>query len=47
MARYTLKVYPAGRGREIYRTIMISGKDTLDDLCEFILESFNVTATKF
>lgn len=41
MARYTLKVYPAGRGREIYRMIVISGKDTLDDLCEFILESFN------
>ena len=39
--RYTLKIYPAGRGREIYRTIEISGKDTLDRLCEFILESFD------
>jgi hypothetical protein len=41
VARYTLKIYPAGRSREIYRIIVISGKDTLDDLCEFILESFN------
>ena len=41
MAKYTLKVYPAGRGREIYRMIVISGEDTLDDLCEFILKSFN------
>ncbi len=41
MSRYTLKVYPAGRGREIYRTIKISGKDTLDRLCEFILEAFD------
>jgi hypothetical protein len=41
MARYTLKVYPKGWGREIYRTIMISGKETLDTLCEFILEAFD------
>lgn len=40
MVRYTLKVYPAGRGRDIYRTIKISGGDTLDRLCEFILEAF-------
>ena len=40
MARYTLKVYPTGLGREVYRTMEISGKDTLDQLCEFILESF-------
>ena len=39
--RYTLKVYPAGMGREVYRTIEISGKDTLDQLCEFILETFD------
>ena len=41
MARYTLKVYPAGQGRSIYRTIEISGKDTLDRLCEFIICSFD------
>ena len=41
MARYTFKVYPAGRGREIYRIIEISGKDTLDRLCEFIIQSFD------
>ena len=41
MARFTLKVYPAGQGRTVYRTIEISGKDTLDMLCEFILESYN------
>ena len=39
MARYTLKVYPAGRGREIYRMIVISGEDTLDDLCEFCMDN--------
>ncbi len=41
MARYTLKVYPAGYGREIYRTIKISGKETLDRLCEYILDTFD------
>ena len=41
MARFTLKVFPAGQGRTVYRTIEISGKDTLDMLCEFILESYN------
>ena len=41
MSRYTFKIYPAGRGREIYRIIKISGKDTLDTLCEFILRSFD------
>lgn len=41
MKKYTLKVYPAGRGREVFRTIEISGKKTLDDLCEFILWSFD------
>lgn len=40
MARYTFKVYPAGQGRNAYRTMEISGKETLDRLCEFILESF-------
>ena len=41
MARYTLKVYPAGQGRSIYRVIEISGKDTLDRLCEVIIASFD------
>lgn len=41
MAKYTLRVYPAGLGRTVYRTIEISGKETLDRLCEFILESFD------
>lgn len=43
MARYTFKVYPVGQGRKIYRTIEISGKDTLDRLCEFIIASFDFT----
>lgn len=37
---YTLKVYPAGMGREVYRVIEISGKETLDRLCETILGAF-------
>ena len=41
MNKYTLKVYPEGMGREVYRVIEISGKDSLDRLCEFILETFN------
>lgn len=41
MAKYTFKVYPAGHSRTIYRTMEISGKETLDGLCEFILESFD------
>ena len=41
MSRYKLKVYPVGRGRSVYRTMEISGKETLDRLCEFILESFD------
>ena len=41
MSRYTLKVYPAGHGREIYRTIKISGKETLDRLCEYFLDAFD------
>ena len=41
MAKYTFKVYPAGQGRTTYRTMEISGKETLERLCEFILESFD------
>ena len=39
--QYTLKVYPAGMSREIYRVIRISGKDTLDRLCSVIISSFD------
>ena len=31
--QYTLKVYPAGLGRSVYRTITICGTDTLDEFC--------------
>jgi hypothetical protein len=41
MRKYTFKIYPAGRSREAYRVIEISGKKTLDNLCEFILETFD------
>jgi hypothetical protein len=41
MRKYTFKIYPAGRSREAYRVIEISGGKTLDDLCEFILETFD------
>mgnify|MGYP001042163891 CR=1 FL=1 len=41
MAKYTFKVYPVGQGRTTYRTIEISGEETLDELCEFILETFD------
>jgi hypothetical protein len=39
--KYTFKVYPSGLGRDVYRVIEISGDKTLDDLCEFILETFD------
>ena len=39
--RYSLKVYPAGRGRNVYRNIELCGNNTLDQLCEVILESFD------
>jgi hypothetical protein len=41
MRKYTFKIYPAGRSREAYRVIEISGEKTLDNLCEFILETFD------
>ncbi|MCX4267149.1 MAG: hypothetical protein OSJ62_00585 [Lachnospiraceae bacterium] len=41
MAKYTFKVYPVGQSRTTYRTIEISGEETLDELCEFILETFD------
>jgi hypothetical protein len=41
MRKYTFKIYPAGRCREAYRVIEMSGEKTLDNLCEFILETFD------
>ena len=38
---YTLKVYPAGMSRSVYRVIEISGSDTLDQLCGAILDSYD------
>ena len=40
---YTLKVYPQGHGRTVYRVLKISGKETLDTLCNVILDSFDFT----
>ncbi len=40
MKQYTLKVFPSGMGREVYRNIDICGRDTLDQLCAVILDSF-------
>lgn len=42
--QYTLKVYPAGLRRSVYRTITICGTDTLDQLCMAILNAFDFTA---
>lgn len=39
--QHTLKIYPAGMGRTVYRVIEIFGDDTLDDLCNTILEAFD------
>ncbi len=44
MNRYTLRVYPAGQGRNVYRMITICGMDTLDQLCMAILNAFDFTA---
>ena len=41
MQQFTLKVYPVGRGRDVYRIISISGQDTLDQLCSVILTAFD------
>ena len=32
--QYSMKVYPAGRGRDVYRNIEICGNESLDRLCE-------------
>lgn len=39
--QYTLKVYPQGRGREVYRVITLTGDHTLDFLCSAILDAFD------
>ena len=41
--KYTLKVFPAGAGRQVYRVIEMSGEHSLDDLCRIILSSFDFT----
>jgi len=41
--KYTLKVYPAGRGRDVYRVIELSGNETLKTLCNTILTAFDFT----
>ena len=38
--QYTLKVYPAGMSRTVYRVLQISGQDTLDTLCHTIITAF-------
>ena len=38
--QYSVKVYPAGRGRDVYRNIEICGNESLDRLCRIILEAF-------
>lgn len=38
---YVLKIYPAGRSREVYRTVVISGAATLNELCSAILDAFD------
>ena len=38
--QYSMKIYPAGRGRDVYRNIEISGNSTLNQLCRVILETF-------
>lgn len=39
--KYSLKVYPAGRGRDVYRNIEICEDHSLDQLCQIILEAFD------
>lgn len=39
--KYTLKVFPAGLGKKVYRIIEISGEYTLGDLCDVILTAFD------
>lgn len=39
--QYTMKIYPAGRGRDVYRNIELCGNSTLNQLCQITLESFD------
>ena len=39
--KYSMKVYPAGRGRDVYRNIEICGDESLNRLCGIILEAFD------
>ena len=39
--QYSMKVYPAGMGRNVYRNIEICGDESLDRLCGIILEAFD------
>ena len=39
--QYSMKVYPVGRGRDVYRNIEICGNNSLDQLCGVILEAFD------
>ncbi len=41
MQKYRLKVYPKGRGRDVYRVIEIGGNASLDNLCGAILEAYD------
>jgi len=41
LKNYTLKVYPQGMGRSVYRTIKINGDESLDQLCMVILDAFD------
>ena len=41
MNKYVLKVYPKGLGRQVYRVMEVCGKDTLEDLCCEIMDSFD------
>lgn len=41
MNKYKLKIYPKGRGREVYRVITIAGNKNLDNLCCSILDAFD------
>lgn len=36
-----MKIYPASRGREVYRNIEICSDNTLNQLCQAILEAFD------
>lgn len=41
MNRYTLKIYPKGAGREVYRVVLVDGKLSLDEFASLILDLFD------